>query len=207
MKTCLVVLLTSLFSIALPLHAEVITQGDSVSNRAQSQSAEAASKNLIPENKADAGATVSAKPSHLAISNTMTSLPTVILTLLGLIALIFALAWLAKRFGGLSMIKNRDMQVLSSISLGARERATLIEVNGVKLLLGVTTQAVTRLHTFDTNDESKEACDDDASNQASMQPSDVSAPIESDFSNKLQSLLREGRAHQSKDHKAGRSDV
>lgn len=53
------------------------------------------------------------------------------------LALIFLSAWLARRFGGMSRLAPGQFQVLAAASLGARERAVLLQVGGKQLVLGV----------------------------------------------------------------------
>jgi flagellar biosynthetic protein FliO len=68
---------------------------------------------------------------------------------LGLIvALILFLAWLARRFGGLRAMGVRDMKVLSAMPLGTREKLALVEVKGKQILVGVTPNNISHLHTF-----------------------------------------------------------
>ena len=117
------------------------------------------------------------KPSVAKLSNW----PMVILMLLGIVCLILALAWFVKRFGGLNMAGGRDMRVLSSVALGARERVAIIDVKGQQFLLGVTTQNINHLHTFDSPvmDVSKKGANN---SNTHIQ--------KSDFSEKLQQLLK-----------------
>jgi len=78
-----------------------------------------------------------------------TNWPIVLVVLLGMIGFIFALAWFVKRFGGMNFTGNREMKIVTSISLGARERVALIDIRGKQFLLGVTTQQISHLHSFD----------------------------------------------------------
>lgn len=63
------------------------------------------------------------------------------------ILLIVACAWLARRWGLLGQVRGHgsSLVVKSSHSLGQRERLVVIEVEGQRLLLGVTPGAITRL--------------------------------------------------------------
>lgn len=70
--------------------------------------------------------------------------------LLGLalvIVVILALAWVLKRVNGFH-IKHQKMKVVSSVPLGTRERAVLLEVGEKQLLLGVAPGQVTLLESF-----------------------------------------------------------
>jgi len=70
-------------------------------------------------------------------------------TVLGLalvLALIFAAAWVLKRVGGLPAGGQGLVRVLGGISLGARERLVVVEVEGTRLILGVAPGRVQTLH-------------------------------------------------------------
>ncbi len=77
-----------------------------------------------------------------------TNWPIILLVLIGMIGFILALAWFVKRFGGMSFSGNREMKVVTSIPLGARERIALIDIKGQQFLIGVTTQQISHLHSF-----------------------------------------------------------
>lgn len=78
-----------------------------------------------------------------------TNWPVVLIVLLGMIGFIFTLAWFVKRFGGMNFTGNRELKVVTSISLGAKERVALIDIKGKQFLIGVTTQQISHLHSFD----------------------------------------------------------
>jgi len=61
------------------------------------------------------------------------------LSLLGVLALLFALIALMKRFGGLPRAgRQQEITVQGSLAVGPRERVVWIEVAGHQLVLGVT---------------------------------------------------------------------
>jgi flagellar protein FliO/FliZ len=62
------------------------------------------------------------------------------------LGLIFALAWLFRRYGNISTLNRSDIKILGGVSLGTKEKAILLEVEGEKILVGVTPNQVTRLH-------------------------------------------------------------
>ncbi len=64
---------------------------------------------------------------------------------LGLIAL---LAWAVRRMPALARAQG-PLRVLGSTAVGTRERVVLVEVEGVRLVLGVAPGRVTRLHAFE----------------------------------------------------------
>lgn len=80
-------------------------------------------------------------------------------TLLGLIlilALIFVLAWLIKRTGKFQTTPNGEIKMIAGLSLGARERAVLLEVSGERILVGVTPQQIQTLHVLNQNGVEKD---------------------------------------------------
>lgn len=76
-------------------------------------------------------------------------------TMLGLgvvIALVFGLAWVARRVSamrGLSGSGGGPIQVVGQLALGTRERLLLVEVDGKRVLLGVVPGSITRLDASD----------------------------------------------------------
>lgn len=73
-----------------------------------------------------------------------------ILLALGLvIAMIYALAWFLKRFSNQGSLANSPIKVISSTSMGTREKIVLAEVNGQQILLGVTAHSINTLQSFD----------------------------------------------------------
>ena len=73
-----------------------------------------------------------------------------VFALLFVLALIFALAWLAKRLPGVAGSSHRALRVVASLSLGPRERVVVVDVGGTQLLLGVGAGGTRALHTLDT---------------------------------------------------------
>lgn len=74
---------------------------------------------------------------------------TVVAGLAFVLALIFACGWLVKRFSGMTSTRGGVIKVVSVLPIGSRERLALVEVGGQQLLLGVTAQQITTLHTFE----------------------------------------------------------
>ena len=73
-------------------------------------------------------------------------LANITLGLVLVLALIFALAWLFRRYGNVASLNRSNIQILGGVSLGSRERAVLLEVEGEQILVGVTPNQITRLH-------------------------------------------------------------
>ncbi|MBW7984783.1 flagellar biosynthetic protein FliO [Enterobacillus tribolii] len=68
--------------------------------------------------------------------------------LAGIVLLILVIAWLARRVGLTPKTRSSLLNVRASCSLGARERIVVVEVDQRYLVLGVTSQTITHLHTF-----------------------------------------------------------
>lgn len=99
----------------------------------------------------------------------------VMMGLVLVLGLIFAIAWLMRRFGQGTLMGGQHMKVVSSLPLGPREKLLLVDVGGEQLLLGVTPGRINCLHSFNTP----------------VVPTEVSSDG-SDFSQKLKEIL--GRA-------------
>lgn len=65
------------------------------------------------------------------------------------IALILGLAWVLRKYGRLPINNQVEMKVLGGLSLGTRERAVLVQVEGHRILLGVAPGRVATLHVLD----------------------------------------------------------
>ncbi|MBJ9966407.1 flagellar biosynthetic protein FliO [Burkholderia seminalis] len=75
----------------------------------------------------------------------------VLQTLVGLavvIGLVFACAWLARRFGFQPARRGGPLKVVSSVAVGAKENATIVEIGDTWLVLGVAPGNVRLLHTL-----------------------------------------------------------
>jgi len=75
---------------------------------------------------------------------------TAILALGLVIGLIFALAWIARRLPGTGLRPGDGLRVMAGVSLGSKERAVVVDINGKQLLLGVTPGSVSLLHILET---------------------------------------------------------
>ncbi len=79
--------------------------------------------------------------------------PNPLSVLLGLalvVGMIFAMAWLMRRFGQGAWIPGRNLRPVASMSLGGRERVTLIQVGDEQLLLGVAPGRVSLLARYES---------------------------------------------------------
>lgn len=69
------------------------------------------------------------------------------------IGFMLALAWLFKRFVQMPGMNKGQIQVLGGVSLGTRERAVLISVEGKRLLVGVAPGHVQTLYVLDDEEQ------------------------------------------------------
>lgn len=74
------------------------------------------------------------------------------LGLFAVIALILALAWIARRSGLVKLGNAGAMKVVGTTSLGPRQRLVLVEVGGTWLVLGVGAGEIRTLHTLPAQD-------------------------------------------------------
>ncbi|MFL6549517.1 MAG: flagellar biosynthetic protein FliO [Povalibacter sp.] len=82
---------------------------------------------------------------HVPVS-TAGSLAQVTLSLLLVLAVVFAAAWIVRRIRGFGKFGPNIIQVIADAPLGTKERAVLIQVGGQQLLVGVTAGQVNLLH-------------------------------------------------------------
>lgn len=96
--------------------------------------------------KAHVFAVVSSLMSPVLLADTASAVPKALpsvdmaksLTgLLAVLAVIFTLAWLLRRFGSFSRLAPGSFRVLAAVSLGSRERVVLLQAGGKQLVLGV----------------------------------------------------------------------
>lgn len=68
--------------------------------------------------------------------------------LAAVIALVFALAWLARRLGVPGQSHSPLLRHIAALSVGSRERVLIVEAGDQWLVLGVTAQHIQTLHTL-----------------------------------------------------------
>jgi flagellar protein FliO/FliZ len=125
---------------------------------------------VIAAEQADSARTLTESPvSAMSLLQTLLGLVLV----LGCIVLV---AWLLKRSNSFHTAASGQLKVIAGLPLGTRERAVLVQVGDKQLLLGVTSQQISLLHTLDT-------------------PITTEQPAQGDFANKLRQLMTQGKAH------------
>lgn len=78
------------------------------------------------------------------------SLVSMILALLFVVCVIVAIAWFAKKLN-LTPMSGSHLKLVSSMSLGGRERIVIIEIQGEQHAIGVTSQSVNHLFKLEQN--------------------------------------------------------
>lgn len=71
------------------------------------------------------------------------------MSLIFILLIIFAAAWLLKRFGRINGVAGEQMKILGVMTLGQRERVVLMSVGKQQLLIGVTASRVSLLYELD----------------------------------------------------------
>ncbi len=145
---------------------------------------------------------VSAETASNSPIDTSTMAIQVVLALGIVTASIFALAWVAKRLGNTHLLHNQKMKLVSSMALGTREKMVLVEVDGQKLLLGVTPSSIASLHVFPADPDQNARME--SGNQIHREAgvfTDVGAvatPEKWDFARYFKKIIREGGEEPSK---------
>ncbi len=91
-------------------------------------------------------------PSAAAVSSTAPSLAggavDMMLSLILVLALLFALAWLLRRVQTLRGSRAGALRVHAGLPLGTREKVVWLEAGGKHFLLGVTPQGINLIHAY-----------------------------------------------------------
>ena len=82
---------------------------------------------------------------HVPVS-TAGSLAQVTISLLLVLAAVFAAGWVVRRLRGFSRLQSDAMTVIADLPLGTKERAVLVQVGSQQLLLGVAPGRISTLH-------------------------------------------------------------
>ncbi|MCK4742487.1 MAG: flagellar biosynthetic protein FliO [Sulfuriflexus sp.] len=72
-----------------------------------------------------------------------------ILGLIVVLVLVFAIAWVVRRVGGVSLTGGGALKVISGMSMGSRDRVVLLQVGEEQLLLGVSPGRIQTLHVLE----------------------------------------------------------
>jgi flagellar protein FliO/FliZ len=77
------------------------------------------------------------------------SLTQVTLSLLLVLGVVFAAAWVTRRLRGFGKFGNGALQVVTELAVGTKERVVLVQVGKQQLLIGVAPGRVNTLHVLD----------------------------------------------------------
>lgn len=99
---------------------------------------------LVPVARAAEGAAASGDAAVPAAGG----LFSVLFGLIVVIAIIMALAWMARRVGMARQSDNALIQVVGAASLGARERVAVVQVQDAWIVVGISAAGVTSLATL-----------------------------------------------------------
>lgn len=108
----------------------------------------------------------------------------IVIGLAFIVFLIFALAFLFRKFGNAGVGMGGLIKVVAAMSLGGRDRIALISVGQKQLLLGISPGRIATLHVFEDNIEDVTAASVVGQSQNSG----------SEFSKKLQAMLAGNRS-------------
>ena len=102
------------------------------------------------DNGSSAGAFAAPAAASATAAPSLTGLSQVGLSLMLVLAAIFGLAWVARRFRVSQRVGETRIKILSEVALGNRERAVLVRVCGTQLLIGVAPGMLRTLHVLAT---------------------------------------------------------
>ncbi|HUH30811.1 MAG TPA: flagellar biosynthetic protein FliO [Rhodanobacter sp.] len=88
-------------------------------------------------------------PAAAAEFNAPGELLRVLLSLAGIVVLIFAAGWLSRRLQRARGTGGRRIRCVESFAIGARERIVLLEADGTRLLIGTGPGGMRTLHVYD----------------------------------------------------------
>ncbi|NGY06908.1 flagellar biosynthetic protein FliO [Solimonas terrae] len=102
-------------------------------------------------------------------------------SLIIVVGLILALAWLARRLQGTRAARGDLLQVTGGVSVGGKERVVIVKVGGEHFLVGVAAGQVSLLHRF-------------ASVPGAMDTDETQTGADSPFAERVRELLRARKA-------------
>jgi len=112
-----------------------------------------------------------AAPADITANPTLsggTSFLQILLSLLLVIGTIFLVGWAVRRIKTMPKGRRGLVRVVDEVGLGAKERAVVIEVDGVRLVVGVGDGRVTLLHRYAATSDKPQAPETDADSATDM---------------------------------------
>jgi flagellar protein FliO/FliZ len=90
--------------------------------------------------------------AHAPVPGAVGGMGQMLFGLLLVLAAVFAVAWVARRLRGASSSGANGIEVLAQASLGPKEKAVIVRVDGERLLLGVASGQVSLLKPLSQDD-------------------------------------------------------
>jgi|GEM_PF-4797398 len=87
-------------------------------------------------------------PPSSGVQETLPGMLNVATGLLLVLGLIFAAAWLLRKTGRFAPLAADQIKIVSSRSVGSREKLVIVEVDDRHVLLGVTSASINKLYDF-----------------------------------------------------------
>lgn len=141
-----VIVLLFLQAVALPVVAETPSGDAAVSTSQHSTLQSAPQSTGQPTGQATAEtAPANIRPEPVVSGS---SIVQVVLSLIFVVVLIYAVAWYLRKMQFSAAMPGQRMQVVSALSVGARERVVLVQVGEEQVLLGVAPGRVNLLHRY-----------------------------------------------------------
>lgn len=106
-------------------------------------------KMAIAEALAKQGASLAGAESPMSLSY----VAQILISFLVVIGFIFFMAWLMRRSGRFGHGSGQVIKIISSMSLGMREKILVIEVGGVNIVVGVAPGQIRALHVLEGEDK------------------------------------------------------
>lgn len=79
------------------------------------------------------------------MNESVSSMQEIIMSLFFVLGLIFMLAWLLKKTPAFSVKGDQKLRIVQSLAVGNKERMVLLDMDGEKILLGVTSHHISTL--------------------------------------------------------------
>lgn len=70
----------------------------------------------------------------------------IMLSLIFILLIIFAAAWLLRRYGRFPGVADGNLKVLGALSVGPRERILMLQIGKEQIVVGVTSSKISKLH-------------------------------------------------------------
>jgi flagellar protein FliO/FliZ len=112
-----------------------------------------------------AAADITSKTSHVAGADSPVSISYILQILSSFIAVILfilVIAWLMKKSGRFGVSNNKVINIVSSMSLGMREKIVVVNVEGVNIVIGVAPGQIRTLYVMGESPSKEEIVSDQA---------------------------------------------